>query len=289
MSHPPWRLIRSGFMTGAENMALDEALLEAVAGGRSGPVLRLYRWNPPTVTLGYAQRGEDLVNLAACRELGFDVVRRCTGGRAVLHDREVTYAVIAPERDTLFPGGILENYKVIAEALRQTLDSLGLPAVMAPGRCHGAEGVGVQKSACFTAPSSYELVHQGCKVTGGAQKRHGGAFLQHGSIPVELDLERLFCALDTRREIPACEGARLLGQSIGWLNRWLPAPVSVSAVEDRLVATVAESWGIRLAKDAPSAAERKRAAALLAEKYANRQWNLKGIGREDRRFERAGK
>lgn len=288
MSHPPWRLIRSGFMTGAENMAFDEALLEAVAQGRSGPVLRLYRWNPPTVTLGYAQRGERVVNLAACRKLGFDVVRRCTGGRAVLHDREVTYAVIAPEHSVLFPGGILENYRVIAEVLRQTLDSLGLPAVMAPGRCRGAEGVGIQQNACFTAPSSYELVYQERKVTGSAQKRHGNAFLQHGSIPVDLDLERLFCALDTRQQVTAAEGGRLLGQSVGWLNRWLPAPVSIEEVEDRLIATAAERWGVRLTEDELSATERKRAATLQTEKYANRQWNLQGVGQESRRFGRAG-
>lgn len=278
MTSPPWRLIRSDFLSGAENMAVDEALLEAVAQGGAGPVLRLYRWEPPTVTLGYFQRGPDVVNLDACRDLGLAVVRRCTGGRAVLHDREVTYAVVSPERSGVFPGGILENYKVIAGVLRRTLESFGLPAEMAPGRSHGAGGEGVQQSACFTAPSSYELVHQGCKVTGSAQKRCGSAFLQHGSIPVEMDLERLFLALDTRRHIGAAAGGRLLGRSIGWMNRWLESPVTVSDVEDRLVAACAEAWGIQFVESGLSAAEQERAAVLLKEKYAVPSWNLKGVG-----------
>lgn len=279
MSTTAWRLIRSGVMTGAENMALDEALLESVAQGSTGPVLRLYRWNPPTVTLGYAQRGRGAVNLAACRELGFDVVRRVTGGRAVLHDREVTYAVISRERSDPFPGGILENYKVIAGILQQTIDSFGVPAALAAGRSRGSDGAGAQQSACFTAPSIHELVYQGCKVIGSAQKRHGSAFLQHGSIPVDLDLERLFRALDTGGKVPAPEGARLLGRSIGWLNRWLSEPVTVAAVEERLVATFAAAWNIRLVEEAPTAAERERAAALLTEKYGNPDWNLAGIER----------
>ena len=125
--HQDWRLIRSPALPGAMNMAFDEALLESVAAGRSGPVLRLYRWDPPAVSLGYGQSLQR-VNLPACRELGLDVVRRLTGGRAVLHHREVTYAVIAPERTAFFPGGVLDNYRVIAGVLLQALQTLGLTA-----------------------------------------------------------------------------------------------------------------------------------------------------------------
>lgn len=272
-----WRLIRSGFMNGPENMALDEALLDSVAAGDSGPVLRLYRWRPATVTLGYGQRGRGSVNLAACRDLGYDVVRRCTGGRAVLHDREVTYAVISPESSEHFPGGILENYKVIAEVLRQTVASLGLPATLSAGRSRGLGGEGAQQSACFTAPATHELVFRGCKVTGSAQKRRGSAFLQHGSIPVDLDLESLCRALDRGGRLSVAEGASLLGQSVGWLNRWLPEPVTVEAVEQRLLETFAVSLGVRLVTGEPSGGESRRAAALLAEKYGNRHWNLAGV------------
>lgn len=279
MSHQKWRLIRSGPLSGACNMALDEALLESVAAGRSLPVLRLYGWSPPAVTLGYFQRIEAAVNLEACRSLGLDVVRRITGGRAVLHDREVTYSVISPERSALFPGGILENYRVIARVLQQTLDSFSLETSLAPGRSRSCGSSAAQQSACFTAPATYELLHAGCKVTGSAQKRQGDAFLQHGSIPVELDPECLFRALDTEQRLSPQAGGQLLARSVGWLNRWLPEPVTVAEVEERLLACVTRGWDACLIEDRPAAAEQERAAQLAAEKYGHPAWTLNRQGR----------
>jgi len=272
MSCPCWRLIRSGPLPGAENMALDEALLESVAAGSSLPVLRLYGWQPAAVSLGYFQPISSAVDLEACRKLGFDIVRRLTGGRAVLHHREVTYAVISPERSELFPGGILENYRVIARGLQQTLDSFGLQTSLAPGRssCHGDSAA--QQSACFTAPATWELVHAGCKMTGSAQKRQGDAFLQHGSIPLDLDPVRLFRALDTEHRLTPTAGGQLLARSVGWLNRWLPQPVTVAEVETRLLECLSRQWDVCFTEDLPTAAEQCRAAELNAEKYANPAW-----------------
>lgn len=278
MSRPKWRLIRSGPSTGACNMALDEALLESVAAGRSLPILRLYGWSPPTVTLGYFQRAEAAVNLEVCRTMGLDVVRRITGGRAVLHDREVTYSVISPERTALFPGGILENYRVIARVLQQTLDSFGLTTLLAPGRSRGSGGNGAQQSACFTAPATYELLHAGCKLTGSAQKRQGDAFLQHGSIPVELDPVCLFRALDTEQRLSPQAGGEVLARSVGWLNRWLPQPVTIDDVEERLLASIARQWDLCLVEEEPAAAEQERSAQLAAEKYGNASWTLNRQG-----------
>jgi lipoate-protein ligase A len=278
MLRQQWRLIRSGPLRGACNMALDEALLESVAGGRSLPVLRLYGWAPPTVTLGYFQRAESTVNLESCRSLGIDVVRRITGGRAVLHHREVTYAVISPESSSLFPGGILENYRVIARVLQQTLDSFGLATILAPGRSRGSSGSGAQQSACFTAPATHELLHAGCKVTGSAQKRQGDAFLQHGSIPVDLDPACLFRALDTEHRLSPQAGGQLLAGSVGWLNRWLPQPVTIAEVEERLLACFARGWDACLVEDLPTATEQERAAQLTVEKYDDPAWTLNRQG-----------
>lgn len=255
-------------------MALDEALLESVAVGRSGPVLRLYRWRPATVTLGYFQRSAEAVNLSACRDMALSVVRRCTGGRAVLHAEEATYAVISPARSDLFPGPVLENYRVIAAVLREAISALGLEATLAPGRERAGRERGAQASACFTAPSSYELVYRGCKLTGSAQKRQGEAFLQHGSLPVELDLERLYRALDVDGRLPPAAGADLLAGCVGWLNRWLAHPVTVEAVEEALVAAAARCWGVRLMASEPTAAESERAAQLLADRYSDPDWSL---------------
>jgi len=277
MTRNQWRLIRQGALPGAFNMALDQALLESVAGGYSAPVLRLYRWAPATVTLGYAQRGPRVVNLPACRRLGLDVVRRYSGGRAVLHDREMTYAVMAPEPSAWFPGGVIASYRVIAGVLQEALARLGLKCELALGRRPGTRAEDARASACFTAPATAELVHAGCKVTGGAQKRQRGAFLQHGSVPVELDPARLFQALDTTGRLTAEAGGALLARSVGWLNRWLPEPRQVEEVEDCFLEVFGRQLGLTLEPDLPTAAEVARAHDLVARQYGNPCWNLAGI------------
>jgi len=272
-----WRLLQTKPATAAWNMALDEALLEAVARGDSPPVLRLYRWQPAAVSLGYFQRGPDVVNLAACRRLGLQVVRRSTGGRAVLHDREVTYAVIAREGAPHFPGTIHGNYQAIAAALQSLFFSFGLAVTSARPPRVSAQQAGAEQSACFTAPASFEQVYAGCKLTGSAQKRQQGAFLQHGSIPVDLDPEQLFAALDTRGKLDPVQGGALLARRVGWLNRWLPEPVTLAEVESRLCAAIADTLAVSLEADLPRAAELQRCTELAAEKYDNPLWNLAGI------------
>lgn len=257
-------------------MALDEALLEAVAAGSSPPILRLYRWQPAAISLGYAQRGADVVNLAACRRLGLDVVRRCTGGRAVLHDREVTYAVIAREGEGLFPGRLGANYQLLAPVLDQLLASYGLTVARSVQRLRPGSAPALH-SACFTAPAQFEQVVAGHKLTGSAQKRQQGAFLQHGSIPLDLDTEQLFAALDTRGKLTAAEGARLLAAKVGWLNRYLPQPVTVDAVEERLVALFAAHFTVTLQPDLPQSAELARCATLVNERYGCPDWNFAGL------------
>lgn len=275
MAAERWRLIRSGPLTGAMNMAIDEALLEAVESGSSPPVLRLYNWQPAAVTLGFGQRGDDAVNHGACRSLGLDVVRRHTGGRAVLHESEVTYAVIAPVETGRFGGSILGNYRAIAEVLLDAVASTGLAATLSATRSAGG-GQGAQRSACFTAPSHYELLFRGCKIAGSSQRRQGRAFLQHGSIPVDLDLERLFTALNTRADVPLTAGVRALSGHVGWLNRWLARPLSVAEAEAAVLESFARCWGIALEEGGLSAREEQRAQGLARDKYGSPAWTLRG-------------
>lgn len=242
-------------------MAIDEALLNAVAAGASPPVLRIYRWNPPTLTLGYGQRETDQFDPAFCSRHGIDVVRRPTGGRAVLHDREVTYAVISPEQSSVFPGGILENYRVIALPLLKALAACELHADLVPGRRKGAAAA--RQSACFVAPSSYELTVHGCKMTGGAQKRLAGAFLQHGSIPVDIDLAKLCAATGNT----SAAVRRQLEASVGWINRWRKTPVTVETVEGAVIEAFGSELSIQFETDQLTLEERRQAECLAAEKY----------------------
>ncbi len=175
-----WRLLMDPPASGAENMAFDQAIAEAVALRLAPATLRIYRWVPPAVSLGWGQDAGEC-DRAACAAAGWDVVRRPTGGRAVLHDStEVTYAVMLPLAEA--PDGVLAAYRWLAQGLLEGLNRLGLPGELAAGKREGA-----RSAACFDAPAMYEIVVDGRKVIGSAQVRRAGYLLQHGSVPLTFD------------------------------------------------------------------------------------------------------
>lgn len=184
-----WRLLDTGVNTGAHNMAFDEELLERARSGETTPVLRLYGWSPPAVSLGRFQTFEKSVNRDVCTSLGIDVVRRVTGGRAVLHDRELTYSIVARTDNPLFPDDILGTYRTIASGLLAGFRNIGIRAEMVAHSSRHAALVRkeVKQPACFSSPSWYEIIVNNRKIVGSAQRRVSGAFLQHGSILIDYD------------------------------------------------------------------------------------------------------
>lgn len=262
-----WRLIRSGRLPGAMNMALDEALLEAVAADRSGPLLRLYGWQPATLTLGYAQSAQHDIDLAACRAAGVDVVRRTTGGRAVLHADELTYAVVARTDSPLFSGSVLHCYRVIAEVLQVALRQAGVDAELVPGQRQGGDARPAH-AVCFTAPAQYELLAAGRKVVGSAQKRRGAAFLQHGSIPLTLDLDLLARLL----RVASSDHPAL--RKVGWLAGLTAEPVALADLEELLVRAFQEQLGVVWQGSNVTADEQQRAEQLHTEKFVLDTWTL---------------
>jgi len=184
-----WRYLDTGPARGAENMAMDEKLLADAVKAGAVPVLRFYSWSPPAVSLGRFQEEAASVNAAACRRHGFDIVRRITGGRAVLHRYELTYSVISPIDNRLFPNDVLGTYKVIAAGLLAGFIHLGVPAEMVSPSGDRADMVprDPKGPSCFSSPSWYEILVQGKKIAGSAQRRVAGAFLQHGSILLDYD------------------------------------------------------------------------------------------------------
>jgi lipoate-protein ligase A len=184
-----WRYIDSGPNIAAYNMAVDEELLARAQAGESTPVLRLYTWDPPAVSLGRFQKMADAVNVDACRKHGFDIVRRITGGRAVLHRNELTYCIVSRTDNPLFPPNVQGTYKIIAAGLLAGLTNLGIQAeIVSRGSrlSHLVDGH-AKDPACFSSPSWYEIVVNGKKIIGSAQRRLSGAFLQHGSILISYD------------------------------------------------------------------------------------------------------
>ncbi|MCF6408419.1 lipoate--protein ligase family protein [Pseudalkalibacillus salsuginis] len=189
-----WNFIDSGACSPAYNMALDEALLDWHSKGEIHPIVRFYEWNPATLSVGYFQKAEKEINLDAVKKHGYGFVRRPTGGRAVLHDKELTYSVIVSEEHAKMPQSVTEAYRVISEGILGGFRNLGLDAYFAvPKTEEEKAGLKNPRSAvCFDAPSWYELVVEGRKVAGSAQTRQKGVILQHGSILLDIDEDKLF-------------------------------------------------------------------------------------------------
>src|SRR5436190_3445677 len=154
MSDAGWRLLLDPPAEGVWNMAVDEVLLDGVAAGSAPPTLRFYAWSPACLSLGYFQPFS-VVNLEGCRGLGVEVVRRPTGGRAILHDRELTYSVVLPASTLGHDGGVLPSYRRLSVALQDGLRRLGITAMLAPESAAG--GSPAHGPACFDRPSAHEI------------------------------------------------------------------------------------------------------------------------------------
>lgn len=173
-------------LPGKINMERDLALADEVAAAAAPPALRFYRWSPPALSLGRFQRLEETVDPEICRRLGVDLVRRPTGGRAVLHHRELTYSLAVPDNHPLFPPGVLETYRLISGVIVDAMKHLHIPAELVPG---DERSPGNAPGSCFDTASAYELRVAGRKVAGSAQLRRRGVILQHGAILLELSLD----------------------------------------------------------------------------------------------------
>jgi lipoate-protein ligase A len=185
--HSTWRLLNTGHLDGATNMAIDEAISRAVTDRLVPPTLRFFGWQPACLSLGQAQPGSD-VDREACRLAGVDVVRRPTGGRAILHTDELTYSVIAPDDDPRVVGTIIESYQRLSEGLLRGLMLMGVPTRQAD-RADGHDQA--QGPVCFEVPSNYEIVFDDKKLVGSAQMRKAGVVLQHGTLPLHGDIARI--------------------------------------------------------------------------------------------------
>jgi lipoyl(octanoyl) transferase len=188
----PWSVLLDGYQSGPFNMALDETLLDEVSKPQAHPqtYLRLYQWMRPTVSLGFSQKAERVVDLDYCSAHGIDVVRRPTGGKAVLHHRELTYSVISNDAAVFPIGDISKTYRRIAYALQKGLGILGVETTLAQG-CGRSTAMGPLPAACFAVSNHFEVLWQNRKLVGSAQRRTKTAFLQHGSILIEFDAEML--------------------------------------------------------------------------------------------------
>jgi lipoate-protein ligase A len=272
-SQTTWRLIRSPAAPGAWNMAADEAILESSGRGETPPTLRLYAWSPPCLSLGYAQPLSD-VDLAALESRGWELVRRPTGGRAILHTDELTYSVAGPLDEPRLVGGVLESYRILAAALLRALQLLGIPA-QADEKPAAAVPQGAQPNqnpVCFEVPSNYEITVGGKKLIGSAQARRKEGVLQHGSLPLQGDLTRIVQALIFPDPQARARAAERLLQRATTAERVLGRPLDWEQAAQAFVQAFAETLNLQLLPGDLTPEERQRAEALLAEKYASPAW-----------------
>lgn len=251
-----WRVIDTGAGNGAYNMGVDQALAQ---GAAAGPVLRFYDWDPPAVSCGYGQRSAREVDVAACRALGIDVVRRPTGGRAVLHWQELTYSVVCDPRDLDAGEGIEEAHRVIAAGLAAGLRLFGAAVEVERVRRVIERSRGPQAtSPCFSSTARWELKCQGRKLVGSAQRRLRQGLLQHGSILLGRAHERLPQLMQIDEQQQLLWTAALRNNSID-LSSCVSRRVDRGELVACLVSGFAQSLGVEMRWDELSSSEERRA------------------------------
>jgi lipoate-protein ligase A len=255
---------------GAWNMAVDEAILESASRSLVPPTLRLYAWSPPCLSLGYAQSIDD-VHIESLNLYGWDIVRRPTGGRAILHTDELTYSICGKNDHPHLSGSVLESYRRLSRGMLEALRLIGITADL-PKQAGKQESQGSQNPVCFEVPSNYEITVNGKKLIGSAQARKKSGVLQHGSLPLYGDLTRIIETLSypdqeqrqkAKREL--LKHATTIEGVLGYPGDWWLTAYAFEAAFQRVL-------NIKIKRADLSPAEGRRATELFNDKYANPNW-----------------
>lgn len=272
-----WNYIDSGFSSPFYNMALDEALLDWHSEGKIAPTIRFYGWNPPTLSIGYFQKVEKEIDMDAVRRHGLGFVRRPTGGRGVLHDKELTYSVIVSEDHPRMPKTVTEAYRVISEGILHGFRLLGLDAHFAIPRTDEEKQhlKNPRSSVCFDAPSWYELVVEGRKVAGSAQTRQKGVILQHGSILLDLDEKLLFDLFKYPNERVRERLEKNFKNKAVAINDLSETPVTMEEAWSAFKKGFEYGLDIELRPYQLSSEQEEYVKKLAKEKYETEEWNFR--------------
>jgi lipoate-protein ligase A len=244
-------------------MAVDEAILRAVAAGLAPPTLRFFSWEPACLSLGRAQEVAD-VNLDAVQAAGIGLVRRPTGGKAILHIDELTYSAVAPKTEPRVAGSVVESYRRLSAGLVRGLERLSVEGIAADQRAE--HRLADEGPVCFEVPSDYEITVGGRKLVGSAQMRAQGAVLQHGTLPLCGDIARV-CSLLTAQPDPARVRARAIT-----IEEALRRPVSWDETADAMAEGFSDALNLSLELGVLTEQERARVEKLRLEKYATDEW-----------------
>lgn len=268
-----WRLLRTPPASGAWNMAVDEAILESAGQGDGPSTLRLYAWTPPCLSLGYGQPYTD-IDQDRLDRLGWEIVRRPTGGRAILHTDELTYAVIGPQIDPLLAGGVLESYQRLSVALLETLKRLDIIADQVKNNITITDTM-KKNPVCFEVPSNYEITVQGKKLIGSAQARRKKSVLQHGTLPLYGDLSRIVQVLKFRHDSERLAAAERLFEHATTVESVLGFKGDWWIVAQAMINAFSTSLNLDLVPGSLTPTEGQRALELYKQKYKHPTWTQK--------------
>lgn len=277
MAKETWAFLDTGNQNAAYNMAVDEALLDWHSKGLIPPVVRFYGWEPAALSIGYFQKAEKEVDFDAVRNYGLGFVRRPTGGRGVLHEHELTYSVIVSEEHPGMPTGVTEAYRVISEGVLQGFRKLGLAAEFAVPRTEEEKASlkNPRSSVCFDAPSWYELVVEGRKVAGSAQTRQKGVILQHGSILLDLDEDKLFSLFHYPNDRVKERMKKAFGNKAVAINALRAEPVTLDEARVAFKQGFEEGLDIHLEPLVLTDDQKRQIETIQRGRYENPDWNFR--------------
>jgi lipoate-protein ligase A len=272
-----WRLLVDEPRDGPENMAVDEALLDLVGEGKAPATLRFYTWQSPWVSLGSGQLCADL-DSAALRERGWGLLRRASGGTAVLHEGQLGYALVLPTSHRVWAGDLTASYERLAVPLRFGLNRVGVethPASTSERAAVSADAPPFTDRICFAALGPHELIAGGQKLVGNSQVRRRFASAQHGVIQLTGGQGDL---VDALANVPIADRAlvkRYVADHVGSLTAHAKTAVDPSALIEALVGAVGEMLGVSLLPCNLSDEEQSRADFLVRTKYGDPGWTFR--------------
>ena len=248
-----WRLLGLDTYDAYTNMAIDEAICRLRSQGKSPNTIRFYRWKPSAVSIGYFQIVTQEVNLDECARLGFDVIRRMTGGGAVYHafEGEVTYSVIVNEDHRRIPKDIIQSYELICGGIVNGLESLGIHAEFRPVN---------------------DIDVGGRKISGNAQTRRWGVVLQHGTILLDTDARKMFTVLRVTQEKISDKLIKSVEDRVTSIRRETGKNLSFEEVTEALKKSLPAALGVETFPGSLSEDEKELARQLIEEKYSKKEW-----------------
>jgi len=247
-----WRLLKTDFSTAFTNMALDKAVLVANSEGKVSPTVRFYGWKPSAISIGYFQSLEEEVNLDNCRKLGVDYVRRITGGGAVFHEEELTYSIIIPEVHPQIPKNLLKSYGKICGAVMKGLNNLGIESKYVPIN---------------------DIITGGKKISGNAQTRKAKTILQHGTVLIDVDVDKMFSVLKVPNQKIKDKLIADVKQRVTSIKHVLEKEILFEDVAEEMKRGFEEEFNVELIEGTLTEEEKELTKKFDKECFSARNWN----------------